>query len=74
MITKINNIKSIITWSKSKNSIIEINLNKKANIKYLNSGHNQFDMSFNINYLMNFMPNFSPTFIEEGIKKYLSKL
>ena len=52
-------------------NIIEINLNKKANIKHLKSGHNQFDMSFNISYLMNFMPNFSPTFMEEGIKKYI---
>tara|TARA_B100000686_G_scaffold355016_1_gene469083 strand:- start:6950 stop:7825 length:876 start_codon:yes stop_codon:yes gene_type:complete len=52
--------------------LIENNLNKKAKINFLNSGHQQFDMTFNINNLMNFMPDFNPTRMEDGIKKYIS--
>ena len=53
--------------------LIENNLNKKAKINFLNSGHQQFDMTFNISSLMNFMPDFNPTYMEDGIKKYIYK-
>ena len=52
-------------------SLLEGHLKKKANIIDVDSGHEQFDMTFNIDYLKNFMPHFKPCYIEDGVREYI---
>lgn len=53
-------------------SLLEGHVNKKAFIIDVDSGHEQFDMTFNIDYLKNFMPHFKPCFIEDGVREYIA--
>jgi len=50
---------------------IEIILNKKAKINYLESGYSQFDISFNIDKLLNLIPDHKPTLINNGLKELI---
>ena len=48
---------------------IEIILNKKSKINFLESGHTQFDITFNIDKLLRFIPDYKPTLINNGLKE-----
>ena len=55
-------------------SIIEKNMNKKADIIFINTNHKQFDMTFDITKLIRLMPGYSPTYMNEGIKKLINHI
>ena len=55
-------------------SIIEKNMNKKADIIFINTNHKQFDMTFDITKLIGLIPGYSPTYMNEGIKKLIDHI
>ena len=55
-------------------SIIEKNMNKKADIIFINTNHKQFDMTFDITKLIGLMPGYSPTYMNEGIRKLIDHI
>lgn len=75
ILSKLNNTINIATGKSLKVidilNIIEKILDKKSNINFINTSHNQFDMSFDITNLINLFPKYEPTNINEGITKLL---